>query len=611
MVASPPTILTSPRTHTAVVGWSLDLTVSARGSFPLTYQWFFNGSAILGASNADLHLTNLQFSQSGTYTVTVTNALGAVTSAPAVLTVIAVPSNPPAGTVVAWGDNTYDQTEVPAGLSGVIAVAAGYNRSLALKSEGTVVAWGMIPANGSWAPANLSGVIALAVGEMHGLALRSDGTVVAWGDNSDGQTDVPASLSNVLAIAAGGFHSLAVQSDRTVIAWGWEYDYDVAGSFAGQSTVPPGLSGVTAVAGGMCHSLALKSDGTVIAWGSNKDYFGNYAGQSVVPEGLSGVIGITAGSFHSLALRSDGTVVAWGSNVFGQSEVPAGLSGVVGIAAGERHSLALKSDGTVVAWGCTCYGVTNVPAGLRGVIAIAAGESHSLALVSGPPSVLTPPADQTAEIGSTVQLRVRGGGFPVLAYQWFFNGTTALGGATNSVLQLADVQSSQSGAYTVVVTNIAGAATSAPAMLSVIPVVERRMVPALTLMGQPGSSLNLQDAGALGPSPSWVTFDNVALTNTSQWYFDLSAPLPPQRFYRAWQPGPSGVAPTLDLHIVPALTLTGAVGSTVRVDYINQFGPTDAWVTLDTVTLTNTSQLYFDVSAIGQPPRLWRLVPVP
>jgi hypothetical protein len=71
------------------------------------------------------------------------------------------------------------------------------------------------------------------------------------------------------------------------------------------------------------------------------------------------------------------------------------------------------------------------------------------------------------------------------------------------------------------------------------------------------------------------------------------------------------VIPSLELHIVPAITLTGNIGDSLRFDYINQFGPTDAWVTLDTITLTNTSQLYFDVSAIGQPPRLWRIVPVP
>jgi hypothetical protein len=62
---------------------------------------------------------------------------------------------------------------------------------------------------------------------------------------------------------------------------------------------------------------------------------------------------------------------------------------------------------------------------------------------------------------------------------------------------------------------------------------------------------------------------------------------------------------------VPALTLVGAIGSSIRLDYISQFGPTDAWVTLATVPLTNTSQLYFDTSAIGLAPRLWRIASAP
>ena len=67
----------------------------------------------------------------------------------------------------------------------------------------------------------------------------------------------------------------------------------------------------------------------------------------------------------------------------------------------------------------------------------------------------------------------------------------------------------------------------------------------------------------------------------------------------------------MSLNFVPAITLTGNAGDSVRLDYINQTGPTDAWVTLDTVTLTNTSQLYFDVSMLGQPARFYRIVPVP
>jgi hypothetical protein len=143
----------------------------------------------------------------------------------------------------------------------VIAIAAGYYHSLALKSDGTVVAWGatgVVDYGQADVPAGLSGVTAIAAGGSHSLALKSDGTVVAWGaassgslgDMDDGQADVPAGLSGVTAIDAGGFHSLALKSDGTVVAWG----YDGFGS----TDVPAGLSGVTAVSAGMEFSLAVE-----------------------------------------------------------------------------------------------------------------------------------------------------------------------------------------------------------------------------------------------------------------------------------------------------------------------------------------------------------------
>ena len=56
-----------------------------------------------------------------------------------------------------------------------------------------------------------------------------------------------------------------------------------------------------------------------------------------------------------------------------------------------------------------------------------------------------------------------------MAYQWFFNTTTVLANATNATLNLAAVQTNQAGAYSVIVTNLVGAATSAVAMLIVQP----------------------------------------------------------------------------------------------------------------------------------------------
>ena len=176
---------------------------------------------------------------------------------------------------------------------------------------------------------------------------------------------------------------------------------------------------------------------------------------------------------------------------------------------------------------------------------------------------------------------------------------------------MSNILLSQSGAYTVVVINGVGAVTSAPVMVNVIPPVERRPVPGVLLTGESGSLLNVDFANALNLMAAWNPLGSVSLTSTSQYYFDLIMPLPPQRYYRAWQTGTPDVMPSLDLHIVPAITLKGSIGGSVRVDYINQFGPIDAWVTLGTATLTNTSQLYFDTSAPGQPERLYRIVPAP
>ena len=66
-------------------------------------------------------------------------------------------------------------------------------------------------------PAGLSGVTAIAAGGHHTVALKNDGTVVAWGFNVQDQTTVPvAAQSGVTAIAAGSFHTVALVSTPTI-----------------------------------------------------------------------------------------------------------------------------------------------------------------------------------------------------------------------------------------------------------------------------------------------------------------------------------------------------------------------------------------------------------
>ena len=340
---SPPYILTQPVGQSVAVGQSITLSVSARGSLPLNYQWRFNGVNVSGATNAALALTNLNCPQTGYYDVAISNPFGEIVSAKVLLNVVQS---------YLWGNFTSTSpTNEPPGLSNVVAIAAGGYHVLALKRDGTVVTWGSSASQFSVTniPASVTNVIAIAASGNSSMALKSNGTVVVWGDNTSGQTNVPAAATNVIAVADSDYGSgycLALKSNGTVIGWG------------NGPKVPAGLSNVVAIAAGGPFGLALKSDGTLVSWGS----------APTIPPGLTNVIAISANTTTCLALKSDGTVVAWGSRA---GVIPSNLSNVVAIAAGPAPGAALKSDGTIVSWGITVGNSNSFPSSVSNVIAMA------------------------------------------------------------------------------------------------------------------------------------------------------------------------------------------------------------------------------------------------
>jgi hypothetical protein len=87
----------------------------------------------------------------------------------------------------------------------------------------------------------------------------------------------------------------------------------------------------------------------------------------------------------------------------------------------------------------------------------------------GSPLIVASPASLTVAVGGTADFQVAANGSPPLVYQWIFNGTTAIEGATSAVLSLTNIQFTQAGAYSVTVSNLYGAVTSAPALLQVFP----------------------------------------------------------------------------------------------------------------------------------------------
>jgi hypothetical protein len=88
---------------------------------------------------------------------------------------------------------------------------------------------------------------------------------------------------------------------------------------------------------------------------------------------------------------------------------------------------------------------------------------------SGPPIVLTQPANQSVNSGQTATFTVDAFGAAPLNYQWVFNGTNVLAGATNAALVLPQAQTNQAGTYVVEVSNSLGSTNSLPATLTVDP----------------------------------------------------------------------------------------------------------------------------------------------
>jgi phage gpG-like protein len=92
-VLSPPIITAGPQSQTVLSGTTVSLSITVLGTAPLTYQWSKDGVNIGGATGTNHTLTNLQTSQSGTYSVVVSNAYGSVTNA-ALITVTPGPLAP-------------------------------------------------------------------------------------------------------------------------------------------------------------------------------------------------------------------------------------------------------------------------------------------------------------------------------------------------------------------------------------------------------------------------------------------------------------------------------------------------------------------------------------
>ena len=415
-------------------------------------------SAILNADSTVTVLGDNAFGQTNVPTG-LTNVI-AVSAADA--HVLALKSD---GTVIGWGDNSRGEIDIPIGLSNVVAIAAGggvprspsysgiTSYSLALKDDGTVVAWGNDDYGQTDVPPGLTNVVAIAAGNSHSLALIEDGSVAAWGGHNTGYdvATVPAGLSNVVSVAADGEVSLALKSDGTVVTWGQH------------TNVPAGLTNAVAIAQAGNTGTALLNDGTVINW----DFF-----QTNIPPSFYSMVDVQAGTgfllgLQDLSLMSYASIIAQPVSTTIQNATSATLQVVAGGTAPFSYQWRKNS--------IPIPGATNPIFVTPSLKYYESGESYDVVIsnlfssltstaavvtVIPPPVVIDPSPQLNFTPGQAVTLTSTVTGIQgPLSYQWYVN-NHPISGATNVSLSMPSAQYGDKGFYSLKVTGSESASQS-------------------------------------------------------------------------------------------------------------------------------------------------------
>jgi hypothetical protein len=336
-----------------------------------------------------------------------------------------------------------------------------------------------------------------------------------------------------VAIATGFFGNAGLRADGTVLVWG-------------RANFPPFFqtSGFTNVidlacplnALGTCDVLALRRNGTLYEYSS-----------SVPVYPTNNITAIAAGSYNGFA------VVGSGPPVF------PGLPVNRTVATGSRAYFRALAAGTMpisYQWNVNrtnISGATNAVLVLTNVQPGLAGNSYSLVASNAfgvttngamllnevPLEFAIQPAAISTSAGATATFSVANLiGVGPFTYQWQSN-NTSIAGATNASLSLTNVQVSQSGNYSVVVTNAYGNITN-NATLAVQPFVFNTGSTNLMFTTN-GLQLQLNGIFAANSVILYASTDLISwlpiLTNPpatgSVLFLDSDATNWPQRFYRA------------------------------------------------------------------------------
>jgi hypothetical protein len=571
----PPYIWQEPVSVTTNAGVNLTVASGVRGSAPVSYQWYQNGSALSSQTSANLAYTPITTNNAGTYYLIASNSYGSITSSVVTLVVYGVP------TIL---QQSPTQMEIFAGISPTLkaTVAGEMPLSFQWSSNGVAIASGTTSAytvanaqagatytctitnvlgTNSINPISMS--IVPAPTAPFPASVLADGPISYFRmDETSGTTCYDyvggenGTYTNV-SLGVPGYDSLnnvKTDSGETAAEFGdFPPNNDYAGNFPTYVNfgTPTGGNAEFSVEAWVTQYF-YETNGDCIAGVG----YGNGGEQFVLDTGNTG-----SGALRFFVRNAAGTVSAanatnllsndgkWhhvvgvcdeaGGHVYlyldGAQVANAGITAGSGLQAssmplsiGARES----NNNNPVSYDAQFIGAIDDVAIYNKALSGTQIQSHYYATGFGPViTQLQPTNNLTTNQGSSVTFTVSVRGTAPLSYQWNDPHGNPLSGQTTATLTLANVQTNQSGNYTVTVTNLYGTAGT-NTMLNVVigaPLIVQDITPSnvtayatdpVTLsVGVAGSQPLYyqwyQDGGAVfGATNSSFTFGALVGTNT-------------------------------------------------------------------------------------------------
>jgi hypothetical protein len=422
----PPSITAQPQSRTITAGNSAAFSVTASGTAPLSYQWYWNNSAVAGATATSYTISTTQPSKAGDYKVTVSNVAGSVDSAVATLTVQFAPliTGQPQSQTVIVGDLV------------TFTVAAGGVPAPSYQ-------WRF---NGSPIPTASQASYTIA-----GVGTNDAGNYSVTISNAVGHTNSATATLTVL-VPFPGIYNTGLSDSRTLLG---DDQVDPHYKLVLNPNNPASSDSVVQdstqfpIAGGPWVPNSSISKWIGPAFNTGGAAAGNYIYQLTVD--LTGYDPRTAFLAGSWAADDGGSIFLNGADTGFSS---AGFS---------AFSTFTLTNGFVLGANLIEFRISNAwssPTGLR------VENLRGTAQKATVPFVGTLPEGATKVIGDNVTFAVVAGGASPLRYQWRFNGAD-IPTATGASLALTNLQLSQAGNYDVIVWNNSGSVTSAVATLTV------------------------------------------------------------------------------------------------------------------------------------------------